>query len=218
MFRMLSGDIDAERPHLADQIYRFRHAFFVDHLGWNACRKPDGRERDQFDGPDSIHVIGQEVDEIVAYARLLPTTRPHLVSHVYPEIMQGTPSPSGPRIYEWTRHAVAPRKREGAGARAFTMAHFAAVARAAAEAGIDALLVQTHPMLAERVMDMGWDVDPLALPTTYDGKPILAIIARITAGTLATAQAAFVAHGSDFSVVARHPVRPDPMSPTPLAA
>ncbi|WP_375454126.1 acyl-homoserine-lactone synthase [uncultured Methylobacterium sp.] len=205
MFRLLNGDIDAESPELADHIYRFRHGFFVDHLHWEACRKPDGRERDQFDGPGCIHVVGEEIDEIVAYARLLPTTRPHLVSHVYPEIMQGAPSPTGPRIYEWTRHAVAPRKREGRGARDFTKAHFAAVARAAEAVGIEALLVQTHPMLADRVMDMGWDVEPLALPTAYDGNMILPIIARLTQRTLATAQTVLAAYGSDLVVDGRRP-------------
>lgn len=205
MFRLLTGDIEAEDPDLADRVYRFRHAFFVDHLGWEACRKADGRERDQFDGPDSIHVIGEEFDDITAYARLLPTTAPHLVSHVYPEIMKGAPSPSGSRIFEWTRHAVAARKREGRGARAFARAHMAAVAQAAEALGIEALLVQTHPMLVDRIIDTGWDVDPLALPSTYDGSMILPIIARLTPRTVATAQADLRQHGSALSVTPAMP-------------
>lgn len=207
---MFNGDLDNENPELADCIYKFRHEFFVDHLRWEACRRSNGRERDQFDGPGCVHVIGVEFEEIVAYARLLPTTRPHLVSHVYPEIMQGEPSPTGPRLYEWTRHAVAPRKREGRGARDFTKAHFAAVARTAETVGIDALLVQTHPMLADRVLDMGWDVEPLALPTVYDGGSILPIIARLTPNTLAVAQAALSAHGSEFVVDGHRSLPPRP--------
>lgn len=200
VFRLFTGDIEVIDPDLADRVYRFRHAFFVDHLGWAACQKPDGRERDQFDGPDCVHVIGEEVGEVVAYARLLPTIRPHLVSHVYPEIMQGAPSPTGPRIYEWTRHAVALHKREGKGARAFARAHMAAVARAADTLGIETLLVQTHPMLVDRIIDTGWDVDPLALPSSYDGAMILPIAARLIPRTLATAQADLSAHGSRLKV------------------
>lgn len=200
MFHLLIGDIDVETPDLADRVYRFRHAFFVDHLGWTACQKPDGRERDQFDGPDCVHVIAEEGEEIVAYARLLPTIGPHLVSHVYPEIMQGADSPTGPHIYEWTRHALASRKREGKGARAFAKAHMAAVARAAEMLGIEALLVQTHPMLVDRIIDTGWDVDPLALPIAYDGTMILPIIARLTRHTLTTAQADLSAHGATLDV------------------
>ncbi|WP_375465574.1 acyl-homoserine-lactone synthase [uncultured Methylobacterium sp.] len=218
MFRLITGDIDTDFPDFTDRIYRFRHGFFVDHLKWEACRKPDGRERDQFDGPGCVHVVGEEFEEIVAYARLLPTTRPHLVSHVYPEIMQGTPLPTGPRLYEWTRHAVAPRKREGRGAREFTKAHFAAVARAAEAVGIEALLVQTHPMLSDRVMDMGWDVEPLALPTTYDGGLVLPIIARLTPHTLATAQMALAAHGSELAVDGRRSPSPAPALPDRLVA
>lgn len=196
MFRLVTGDIDRDFPDLADRIYKFRHSFFVEHLGWEACRKPDGRERDQFDSPHSIHIVGEEQGEIISYARLLPTTRPHLVTDVYPEIMQGAPSPAGPRIYEWTRHAVSPKKREAKGPSALTRAAFAAVARAVEVLDLDGLLVQTHPVLVDRVMDMGWDVEPLALPTTYDGALLLPIYARLVPQTLTVAQAAFSAHGS----------------------
>lgn len=196
MFKLLTGDIDRDLPDLAEKIYKFRHSFFVDHLGWEACRKPDGRERDQFDGPHSIHIVGEEHGEVISYARLLPTTRPHLVTHVYPEIMQGAPSPSGPLIYEWTRHAVSPKKRETKGPSALTRAAFAAVARAVQALDLDGLLVQTHPVLVDRVMDMGWDVEPLALPTTYDGALLLPIYARLVPETLAVAETAFSAHGS----------------------
>ncbi|MGE8131778.1 acyl-homoserine-lactone synthase [Methylobacterium sp. NPDC080182] len=198
MFRLVTGDIDRDLPDLAERIYRFRHGFFVDHLGWEACRKPDGRERDQFDSPHSIHIVGEEHGEIISYARLLPTTRPHLVTEVYPQIMQGAPSPAGPRIYEWTRHAVSPKKREAKGPSALTRAAFAAVARAVEILNLDGLLVQTHPVLVDRVMDMGWDVEPLALPATYDGALLLPIYARLVPQTLTVAQAAFSAHGSDL--------------------
>ena len=194
MFKLLIGDIETEAPDLAERIYRFRHGFFVEHLKWEACRKPDGRERDEFDGPGCLHVVAEEHDAIVAYARLLPTTRPHLLTHVYPQILQGGTAPTGPKIYEWTRHAVAPHKREAKGANTFSRAAFAAVAEAVAAMGLDGLLVQTHPVIVDRLMDMGWDIEPLALPSLYDGATLLPIYARLAPHTITTAQAAFAGH------------------------
>lgn len=190
MFALLTGDVDAKDPHLADDIYRFRHRFFVEQLKWEACRKPDGRERDQFDGPECLHVVCRENEEIVSYARLLPTTRPHLLSHIYPEILQGGTAPSGRRIYEWTRHAVAAKKREMKGPNSFSRAAFGAVAQVVAVLGLDGLLVQTHPVIVERLMDMGWDVEPLALPVLYDGAMLMPIYARLTPHTVSVGRAA----------------------------
>ncbi|MFF9551089.1 acyl-homoserine-lactone synthase [Methylobacterium fujisawaense] len=206
MFKLITGDVERSDPDCADRIYKFRHDFFVEHLRWEACRKPDGLERDQFDGPDCLHVVGEEREEIVSYARLLPTIRPHLQSDLYPEILQGAEAPTGPRIYEWTRHAVALTKREARGSSAFARAAFGAVAIAAEALDLQGLLVQTHPMLVDRLMDMGWDVVPLALPSQYEGAILLPIFARLTDQTLAIAHSALTDLGG-----ARLHVPPAPM-------
>src|SRR5689334_7736283 len=102
----------ARHAPLLDHVYRFRHRFFVDRLGWTALRRPDGREIDQFDTDACVHLVGVEGGSVVSYTRLLPTTEPHLLSDVYPEMLQGGTAPTGPDIWEWTRCAVAPEKRE----------------------------------------------------------------------------------------------------------
>ncbi|KQP08462.1 MAG: acyl-homoserine-lactone synthase [Methylobacterium sp.] len=221
MLKVLSGDVEARDPALMDRVYRFRHDFFVDHLKWEACRKPDGRERDQFDGPDCLHVVGQQDlvgqrdlvgqqdGAIVSYSRLLPTTRPHLQTHLYPELLKGAPAPSGPRIYEWTRCAVAPSKRESAkGVDAVSGASFTAVAEVAARFGLDGLLVQTHPVLVTRLMDMGWDVEPLALPCAYGDSLLLPIYARLTPETVATCRRVFGLSGPVLPIDAADGPRP----------
>ncbi|AYO81564.1 acyl-homoserine-lactone synthase [Methylobacterium brachiatum] len=191
MFRILSGDIDVSDPDLADRIYKFRHAYFVEYLRWESCRRRDGRECDQFDGPNSIHILGEEGRDILAYARLLPTTRPHLLSHLYPEILQGGAAPTGRRIYEWTRHAIAVQMRESAMATAFSNVVSGAVAYAAEALDLEGLLVQLHPSLIARLIETGWDAEPLALPTKYQGSYLVPVYARLTEQTLLTAQAAF---------------------------
>jgi len=214
VLRVLCGDVEALDPGLMDLIYRFRHNFFVDHLRWEACRRQDGRERDAFDGPDCLHVVGQEpagrgAGTIVSYARLLPTTRPHLMTHLYPELLKGRSAPSGPRIYEWTRCAVAPGKRESAkGIDAVSGASFTAVAEAAEHFGLEGLLVQTHPVLVTRLMDMGWDVEALALPCTYDGSLLLPVYARLAPETVATCRRLFGLSGPVLRIPASDDTRP----------
>jgi acyl-homoserine lactone synthase len=177
---------------LLEQAYRFRHRHFVERLGWEAIRRPDGREVDQFDGPQCVHAIGTEAGSIIHYVRLLPTDRPHLQSHVYPEILQGNPSRTGPAIYEWTRGSVDPAKRgELRGADPTTGAFYVSVVEACLALGIEGLLVQTHPQIMARIMELGWAVEPLALPTDYQGHTLVPIYAGLTPDTLATSRRMF---------------------------
>ncbi len=153
----------------------------------------DHRERDQFDGPDTFHLIGGEQAEIVAYARFLPTTGPHLLSPSLSRRSCRAPRRRGePRIYEWTRQAIAPRKRKrprrcllgrGLGHR---------VCRRRPPAGLASSSSFT-PSWSGRLLDTGWDVEPLALPTTYEGALLIPVCARVTARTLDAARAAFAA-------------------------
>ncbi|MDH2310315.1 acyl-homoserine-lactone synthase [Methylobacterium brachiatum] len=193
MFTLVSGDIDQTDPDLADRIYRFRHRFFVEGLGWDACRRPDGRERDQFDGPATFHLVSEHEHEIVAYARFLPTTGPHLLSHLYPEILQGAAAPRGRRVYEWTRQAITAKRREMSDAQAFTIAFSGAVALTVDVLGLEGLLIQFHPAHITRLLDTGWEVEPLTLPILYQGNQIVPVYARVTERTLTAARAAFAA-------------------------
>jgi acyl-homoserine lactone synthase len=180
---------------LLDQVYMFRHRFFVDRLGWKALWKPDGREIDQFDTEDCVHLVGLEGNKIVSYTRLLPTLKPHLLSHVYPEMLSGSIAPTGPDIWEWTRCAVAPERREGhTGADSATAHMFLGVAEACLHLGISALLVQTHPLLMTRIIELGWKARPLALPCEYDGAPVVPIIARVDSETLRISRNVYGVH------------------------
>src|SRR5947209_11257592 len=90
---------------LIEEVYRFRHRFFVEHMRWENLRRPDGREIDSFDGPDAVHIVHKDDTGVFIYTRLLPTTGPHLLQDVYPEILQGNVAPQGPDVWEWTRAA-----------------------------------------------------------------------------------------------------------------
>jgi acyl-homoserine lactone synthase len=180
---------DDERE-LIEEAYEFRHRFFVDHLKWEDLRKPDGRDIDQFDIPGCVHVIGLDRYEIFSYSRLLPTTRPHLLNTVYPQLLDGAEEPVGHDIWEWTRCAVDPRRREGrSGTDAATATMTLAVTEACLHLGINALHVQTHPLLLTRLLELGWKCQPLALPSIIENAPVVPFLARVDATTLETSRA-----------------------------
>jgi len=195
MVHLITKQNLARHGDLMERVYEFRHRFFVDHLGWEALRRPDGREIDQFDTDACIHLVGVEGREVVSYTRLLPTTSPHLLSHVYPEMLAGATAPTGPDIWEWTRCAFDPAWREGhKGTDPITARMFLAVAEACLYFGFRALLVQTHPLLMTQIIELGWKARPLALPLEYDGKSVVPIYAGVTEETLTMSREVYGIH------------------------
>ena len=77
------------------------------------------------------------------------------------------------------------------GADPTTGAFYLSVVEACLHLGLEGLLVQTHPMIMTRIMELGWEVEPLALPTEYEGKPLVPLYAGLTRHTLATSRAVF---------------------------
>ncbi|RUZ56377.1 acyl-homoserine-lactone synthase, partial [Mesorhizobium sp. M7A.F.Ca.US.007.01.1.1] len=91
-----------ERPDLWEAVHRLRYKIFVEEMGWDDLRRPDGLELDQFDHDEAVHQIVIRGGEVAGYQRMLPTTRPHLLTEVLTDLSEGTP-PSGPNIWELTR-------------------------------------------------------------------------------------------------------------------
>jgi acyl-homoserine lactone synthase len=102
---VIPGSDISRHAALMDRVFRFRHSIFVDEKAWADLRKVDGRERDRFDDENAIHHVCLRGDEIVGYQRLLPTTRPHLLTEVLGDLCRER-SPQGPCVFEWTRFCV----------------------------------------------------------------------------------------------------------------
>jgi N-acyl-L-homoserine lactone synthetase len=88
-----------------DQAYRLRHKVFVEEMGWKNMAKPDGREMDQFDTKHAVNMLYIEGGNVLGYQRLLPSTRPYLLSEVMPELCE-VERPVGAHIWEVSRHCV----------------------------------------------------------------------------------------------------------------
>ena len=64
-------------------------------------------ERDWFDdfGPTYVLAYDRAADLVGAW-RLLPTTGPYMLRDVFPDLLEGTPAPRDPSIWETSRFAV----------------------------------------------------------------------------------------------------------------
>jgi acyl homoserine lactone synthase len=82
------------------------HVRFARKLG-GQLRSEDGLEYDPFDRDDTVYVAATDDDgALVGTARLLPTTRPHLLNTVFPALLQGQPLPASPQVWELSRLAA----------------------------------------------------------------------------------------------------------------
>lgn len=195
------GNIDEHRD-LLDRAFRVRHDVFVDEKGWEELRRPDGFERDQFDDEHAVHHVLLRDDEIVGYQRLLPTTRPHLLTTLLSDLCHTKP-PRGPRVAEWTRFCVAPGHRE---ARPRANGVFLELAQGVVEwgmgANVDTVTVAIDWRLMVIAMQLRFFVRPLGFPKKLGRDEIVALRMSFNRETLA---AIHEARGSNDRVLRSSP-------------
>ena len=180
----IKGLATKRNERLFEEAYRLRHRVFVEQKQWEALRRPDGREIDQFDTEDAINIFGVENSKVVGYSRLLPTTKPNLLSEVYPWLAY-RPIPSSPSIYEWTRYCVEPEKRGERAIDSLGSALLYGVMAYAFNEGIEALSMQTEPNWVIRMGSFGFGVDALGIPQPIDGEDVIALTVTLSERGLA---------------------------------
>ncbi|NEU11554.1 GNAT family N-acetyltransferase [Methylobacterium sp. BTF04] len=168
-----------------EQVWRLRHDVFVVEKGWTDLTRPDGREIDQFDTPHAIHFLAIEEERVVGYSRLLPTTRPHLLSDVMPQLCEGE-RPSGYDTWEWTRQAVARSHRaRGKAVNPVSLALLSGIVEWGMGNGVRQLVLQMPTLYLLHVVQLHFRARPLGLPHTISGEDIIAATAEFDERTLA---------------------------------
>ena len=103
---VISGSPDRLPQGLYSKVARYRHKVFVEQLGWK-LRTHEEAELDQFDRPDTVYVVAQDVEgHVFGCARLLPTTSPYLLGEVFPQLLNGLLPPCSPDVWELSRFAA----------------------------------------------------------------------------------------------------------------
>jgi acyl-homoserine lactone synthase len=163
-------------------MFSARKRVFVDLLQWEVPTL-DGRfEVDQFDDEHAEYlVVAAENGGHLASARLLPTTRPHILDTLFPQLCAGAP-PRGPRVREITRFCLDP----GIGALARREARDVLVSGLVEHAlaqGIDGYTGVAELAWLQQILAFGWRCRPLGPPRTVGRSTLGALSIEIAADT-----------------------------------
>lgn len=108
MINVVSGTLHERHfvQQFADPMYRLRYKVFHERLGWHVSVNGN-KEVDEFDDEDSVYLLTTDQDnDVIGGWRLRPTTRPYMLSKVFPELLYGEAAPVGRTIWEISRFAV----------------------------------------------------------------------------------------------------------------
>jgi acyl-homoserine lactone synthase len=159
-----------------EQAYRLRHRVFVEEMGWTDLAKPDGREVDKFDDEHAVHMLYIEQGKALGYQRMLPSTRPHLLSEIMPELCEGE-RPTGSHIWELTRHCVERGHREKTGRLASPTANalLSGLVEWGLQHGVSTVIVEIEPITMLRLIQLHFRPFPLGLPIRIAGRDTIAV-------------------------------------------
>jgi N-acyl-L-homoserine lactone synthetase len=151
------------------QMFEARKRVFVDLLKWDVPVLDRRFELDEFDDQRATYIIVADGSgNHLGSARLLPTTRPHILGDLFPELCAG-PVPAGPDIFEITRFCLG--RTQGALARRETRNRLvSALVRFALEQGIHTYTGVAEMGWLQQILAFGWDCRPLGAPLPLRGR------------------------------------------------
>jgi len=195
---VLSGVLPGENS-LLEQAFRLRHVVFVEERRWETLRRPDGREIDQFDDADAVHLIAAEDGVVLGYARLRSTVKPHLLADVHSFLCR-RPYPRAPWVWEWTRYCVRPdQRRAGSPLGRVGSEIIVACAEWSLDNGVADAVLEIHPVWEAFLTGLSFNVRRLGLPAEMDGEPVVAVQLHFDERTLKFARQARGVHGPVFA-------------------
>jgi acyl-homoserine lactone synthase len=178
-----------ERPDLWQAVHKLRHDIFVEEMGWEDLRRGDRLEIDQFDHEQAVHHLVMRGGELAGYQRMLPTTRPHLLTEVLQDLCVGAP-PSGPNVRELTRYAVARGYRDGRrGVSTVGSELIAGFVEWGLATGVNQVIIEFEPMWVLRALQLHFLATPLGYQRTYGRQQVVATLLTFDEQTLQVVRA-----------------------------
>jgi len=179
-----------------EQHFRIRHDIYIGERGWHDLARADGREIDAFDTEDATYLLGIEPGgEVVAGSRLVPTLKPHLMSEIFPSL-----APAGvlraPDIFEWTRIFVVPALRRAGRPCLAAGLIYCGIVEFCLMNKIRRLSVVCETYWTGRLMQLGWNPEPLGPPVSHNGESIIGLALDMTLSALETTRRRYRISGS----------------------
>lgn len=148
-------------------MFEDRKSVFVDLLKWDVPVL-DGRfELDQFDDEHATYVIiADESGDHLGSARLLPTSRRHILSSLFAHLCASAP-PTGPGVLEITRFCLS--RRHGAASRRRTRNRLvSALVSHALDEGVRTYTGVAELAWLQQILAFGWACRPLGVPARLE--------------------------------------------------
>ena len=165
-------------------MFAARKSVFVDLLKWDVPVLADRYEIDQYDDAHATYLILADPDGThLGSARLLPTTRPHILGDFYPDLCEQAP-PQAPDIQEITRFCLDRRLRAAERRQVRDTLVTALVDHALAH-GITAYSAIAEIGWLQQILAFGWRCTPLGLPRMINGTMLGALRIDIASDTKA---------------------------------
>jgi N-acyl-L-homoserine lactone synthetase len=176
------GSLATVRNHTLKAMFEDRKSVFVDLLKWNVPVLEERFELDEFDDEHATYIIiADESGDHLASARLLPTTRRHILGSLFAHLCSG-PVPTGQAVFEITRFCLS--RRQCASSRRLTRNRLvSALAWHALEAGIRTYTGVAEIAWLQQILAFGWNCRPLGAPSREECGTIGALAIEITPDT-----------------------------------
>ncbi len=182
MARLFRTTLQTKDDAALRAMYAARKSVFIDLLKWDIPALDGKYEIDGYDNEHARYLILLDQDGgHLASTRLLPTTRPHILSELFPALCAGS-IPTGPTIYEITRFCL-DRSLRASERRQVRNRLVTAIVEHALAAGIDRYTGVADIGWLQQILDFGWDCRKLGQALKLDCGVLGAIDIRIDADT-----------------------------------
>ena len=167
---------------LLQAMFEARKQVFVDLLKWEVPVLEGRYEIDQFDDEHAIYlIVADAAGGHLGSARLLPTSRPHILDSLFPSLCAGDPL-RGHDCFEITRFCLG-RNQTSKGRLETRNRLVSAIAEYALENGISTYTGVAELAWLQQILAFGWRCRPLGLPQVIDGRTLGALRIDIDAET-----------------------------------
>lgn len=183
-----------------DQMFRMRHAFYIEGHGWSGLTSKDGRETDEFDDDNAVYLMSIDpFGDVAASVRLNPTLGPTLLKKFADWSDEALPELES--VWDISRWIAAPQHRRSSNPRWPTNHQrelMIGILEFCLSRGLTHLTMLAEHRLAERISAYGWPLRNLGAPRTYEGGKGIAVAAEIEVGlhVLAMTRAKTGVHGA----------------------
>lgn len=182
MVQLLDTTLKDAGDAVLDLMFAARKSVFVDLLRWNVPVRGGRHEVDQFDDEWARYLILLSDDgRHLASARLLPTTRPHILDTLFPSLCEDEP-PRGPNVLEITRFCL-DRSLRAIERRGVRDQLVTALVDHALEAGVTTYTGVAEIAWFHQVLSFGWQCRPLGPPKRYEDATLCALCIEIQRDT-----------------------------------